>query len=283
MRKMFNGYIYHFKDNDLQKINIESQFKTLDEFIMNLPAGVYSTLRTVGNKKGIFQLTYHLHRLLESFQLAGYEFIYSIYDLKLPLHEIISREKGTEVRLRIFLPFDSPQICYLLTEELTQPSISDYQNGVKVGINRLTRDNPRAKLTSFIHRSEKIKSYCKENNLEESIMVNKKDELLEGLSSNFFAIKEGKIFTAEYDVLKGSIREILLDVIRSNNIPLVLKPIHLNDLNTIEEAFITSTSRAVLPVVQIGDVIIGEGKPGQITTFLGKKFNERLMTEAEFV
>jgi branched-subunit amino acid aminotransferase/4-amino-4-deoxychorismate lyase len=54
-------------------------------------------------------------------------------------------------------------------------------------------------------------------------------------------------------------------------------------LNTIEEAFITSTSRAVLPVVQIGDVIIGEGKPGQITTFLGKNFNERMMTEAEFV
>ena len=56
-------------------------------------------------------------------------------------------------------------------------------------------------------------------------MINKKGELLEGLSSNFFAVKKGRVFTAEDEVLKGSIREIVIDEIKKNQIPLELKPI----------------------------------------------------------
>jgi len=161
--------------------------------------------------------------------------------------------------------------------------LHDYQIGVKVSTNHLNRENPRAKLTSFIKKSEKIKRACDENNLDESIMINKKGELLEGLSSNFFAVKNGVMFTAEDEVLKGSIREIIIEEVRKNKIPLRLKPILINELDMLDEAFITSTSRGILPVIQINDSVVGAGKPGIITQLLAQKLKERLFREAETI
>ncbi len=278
---MFTVWIFDFENKELRKyIEINDQ-QTTDDFVVDFPPGVYTTLRTVSNKKAIFQYSYHLYRLFESFQLSGLDFKYTLDVLRVPLREIISEEVSQELRIRIFIPFDKPYTCYILSEELTQPSLFDYQNGVKVSTNHLSRENPRAKLTSFIRKSEKIKKTCKENNLEESIMINKNGELLEGLSSNFFAVKNGTIFTAEDDVLKGSIREIIVDEIKKNQIQLKLKPIVLNELTNIDEAFITSTSRGVLPVIQINDSVVGTGKPGKITQLLAQKLKDRLIREAE--
>lgn len=278
---MFTVWIFDFENYELRKNTIKNDQQTTDDFVVGFPSGVYTTLRTVNNKKAIFQYSYHLNRLFESFQLSGFDFKFSLDALRDPLREIISHEIAQELRIRIFISFEKPNICNILSEELTQPSLLDYKNGVKVSTNKLNRDNPRAKLTSFISKSEKIKRACKENNLEESIMINKKGELLEGLSSNFFAVKNGVVFTAEDEVLKGSMREIMIDEIKRNQIPLRLKPILLNELVIVDEAFITSTSRGVLPVIKINDSVIGTGKPGKITQLLAQKLKDRIIREAE--
>lgn len=278
---MFTSWIYNFENKELTNETGNHNSLSIDDFVMSLPPGVYTTLRTVNHKKAIFQLSYHFKRLYESFKLSGHDFNFSLDDLRDPLRFIFEQEVAEELRIRLFIPFDTSNICYILSEKLTQPSSFEYQNGVKADINHLHRDNPRAKLTSFIRRSEKIKKLCKENNLEESIIVNKKGELLEGLSSNFFAIKNGVVFTAAKEVLNGSIREIVMDEITRNSIPLQLKPILINDLDIIDEAFITSTSRGVLPIIQISETVIGSGKPGEITNLLTHKLEERLLREAE--
>lgn len=280
---MFTVWIFNFENKELRKYTKKNNQQTANDFIVDFPPGVYTSLRTVNNKKAIFQYSYHLNRLLESFQLSGFDFEFSLDALRDPLRAIISEEVAQELRIRIFIPFEKPNISYILSEELTQPSLHDYQIGVKVSTNQLNRENPRAKLTSFIKKSEKIKRACDENNLDESIMINKKGELLEGLSSNFFAVKNGVMFTAEDEVLKGSIREIIIEEVRKNKIPLRLKPILINELDMLDEAFITSTSRGILPVIQINDSVVGAGKPGIITQLLAQKLKERLFREAETI
>lgn len=280
---MFDGWIYNFEENLLFPLDINPKEKSIDKFIIKLPAGVYSTLRTVGNKRLIFQFSYHLNRLKDSFLLAGYDLKYPLMDIKKPLRRIFQENKSEELRIRLFIAFQKPSECLIFTESLTQPTQADYKNGVIVCTNYLNRVNPNAKLTSFIKKSQKIKDFCKKNNFEESIMVNKRNELLEGLSSNFFAIHNGEIYSADKEVLKGSVRDIVITEAKLNGISINMRPIKSEEISIIDEAFITSTSRGVLPVVKIDGFIIGDGKPGTITQLLIEKFSQRLHSDAELI
>lgn len=277
---MIHCWVYNFENKSLQELPLKDEFDSIDEFVLSLPIGVYTTLRTVGKSK-VFQLNYHLQRLVESFFLSNTQFPFNIDDLRLPLHSLVGRYFKNELRIRIFIPIENSHICYLIFEELIEPDSSAYTVGVTVGINDLIRENPKAKLTSFIQNSREIKNLCKKNNLEESIIVNDRSEFLEGLSSNFFAVLENIIYTADEAVLSGSVREIVLDEIVEAKLSIKLKPIVYKDIEKLSEAFITSTSRGVLPVIRIENKIVGSGKPGEITSYLSEKLAERLISEAE--
>ena len=75
--------------------------------------------------------------------------------------------------------------------------------------------------------------------------------VLEGLSSNFFAVVGGAVHTAGEGVLAGSVRHLILELARREGIPVVLTPPRLADLDSWEGCFISSTSRLLLPVDEL--------------------------------
>jgi branched-chain amino acid aminotransferase len=58
-------------------------------------------------------------------------------------------------------------------------------------------------------------------------------------------------------------------------------PLKLNQLSVVKEAFITSSSRGIVPVVQIDDVVIGEGRVGETTKMLMSAYDEYVRSHAE--
>ena len=279
---IFKGWLFRFDQKSLDEVSIDEKISSIDQFVISLPIGVYTTFRTIQNVK-IFQLKYHLDRLVESINLAGHSFPYSINDIRQPLFFAIGRFPVPELRIRLFIPFDEGSHCYIMLEELIVPNIDAYTRGVKVNTNHLSRDNPKAKLTSFIKESEKIKLFCKESGLEESLILNSKNEILEGLSSNFFTVMDEIIYTADKEVLSGVTRRIILDEAKIAGIPVLFEPISFSQIEKVDEAFISSTSRGVLPVNSIDNILIGDGKPGKITKFLSNKLNDRMNIEAETI
>jgi branched-chain amino acid aminotransferase len=248
--------------------------------VSKLPVGVYSTLRTVQKNK-IFQFSFHLNRLVESYSLSRNSFQFDINKIRNPLNKIIQNYPAEEIRIRIHIPLNEPEKCFIILEALSTPGKLVYENGVCVNTNNLTRNNPKAKLTSFLQKSEKIKKFCKENNLEESIILSPGKKLLEGLSSNFFAVQNKQIFTADNEVLSGATREIILAEALKENIDINFIPISYDQIVTIEEAFLSSTSRGLLPVIKIDGIQVADGRPGNITNRLLSRLNERMLMEAE--
>ena len=72
--------------------------------------------------------------------------------------------------------------------------------------------------------------------------------VLEGTQTNFYAVKDGAVHTADAGVLKGTVRALVLEVCEAEGIPVVLEPPNVSDLPRWEGAFLTSTSRLVLPI-----------------------------------
>jgi D-alanine transaminase len=78
---------------------------------------------------------------------------------------------------------------------------------------------------------------------------------------------------ADHAILRGITRTVLLDVIKAQGLTLEERPFTLKEAYAAREAFITSASQIVLPVVRIDDRPIGNGAPGLLATALRREFH----------
>ena len=276
----FTWWQYDFKADKFSELSINEEKSRLENVLSSLPEGVYTTLRTM-NKSHAFQLANHFQRMMESIQFSGRTFPYSIEELRKPIKHILNTLQGNSHRVRIQIPFIGLSICNIVIDELFPYPQEAYDKGVFVKTNHLVRQNPKAKLSDFISNSQGEKNLLRENKLEESLIVNKYDSILEGLSSNFFAVKGGKLWTANQDILEGITRKLLLEEANLLGIEIIYKAIHYSEIRKIQEAFITSTSRGVMPIVKIDSIEIQNGVPGEMTKKLSDAYYRRFMNEFE--
>ncbi len=278
----FEFWIYNFEKNDLLPKFWDSFPLNSDEILLSFSNGAFTTFRT-RNRSHAFQFTSHLDRLKESILLAGNVFPYDFNQIRMPLRALLAQQKGKEHRVRLHVPFDSLDLCVIVIEHFEPYAQEYYSQGVHVRTNHLVRQNPQAKLTSFTKLAAQEKSLIKKLAIEESIIVGENHILLEGLSSNFFGIKANILYTANDGILYGITRKMILEVVEKANIEIVLKPVSYTDLNDLQEAFISSTSRLVMPVVSIDATRIGDGKPGKLTKKVSDLFNVRFNQEFELI
>ena len=214
-------------------------------------------------------------------EISNFEIDINSHIIHSALGKIIENSKYKELRIRLHIPFSDLKTCIILVEELIPYLDSFYKSGIKVKTNTILRTNPRAKLTSFIQKASNEKKLIRNSGLEESIITNNNQELLEGLTSNFYAVKNNTVWTAKTGILNGITRKLVLEEADKEGIKIIYNPVKLDDLDKLDEAFITSTSRGVMPVVKIDEITIGNGKPGNLTKKLAKLFNERISNELE--
>jgi branched-chain amino acid aminotransferase len=108
-------------------------------------------------------------------------------------------------------------------------------------------------------------------------MRNYKGELAECTQSNLFIVKDGAALTPPVDagLLPGITREFLFEVGAEAGIPVREAVLKDADLLGADESFLTSTTREVVPIVQVDDRTIGAGKPGPLTLALLAGFRRK--------
>jgi D-alanine transaminase len=100
--------------------------------------------------------------------------------------------------------------------------------------------------------------------------------LRESGSGNFFALVDGIIRThpADNHILDGVTRQKAIKVMRELDLELEERAPTLQELKRADEAFLTSTKRDVLPVLAVGEIVIGSGMAGPVALRLGKALRE---------
>jgi len=256
---------------------------SLDEASRNLPSGAYTTLRTYSHKNAI-RLREHLTRLRESAKLKGYDIVIDENRIREAIRWVLRQEEvEQENRLRLTMDLSQePGSVYLSIEKLHVPPILAYEEGVRVVTCDLHRVQPLAKLTDFIAPASDYRQALAVG-INEALMVNSKGEILEGLSSNFFAIRASTLITADEEVLAGITRALVIDAARQVNLPIEYRAVQLGEIPQIDEAFITSASRGILPVCKIDHSLIGNGHPGVITKTLSAAFDRLIADEQELI
>ena len=264
---------------------IELGTKTIAETEKSTPIGAYTSFRTY-DSLGVLRLSKHFDRLEETARLAGYEIKLDRDDLKPTLTALIagtpnSSEPTPERRIRVTIDLERHiGRIYIAMEPLKTPAPEKYTEGIVCRTAEAHRDNPKAKLSNFLARAQDIRSQ-EEEAFDEILMYTPEGDLLEGLSSNFFGIIGDTIYTAEEGVLSGTTRDFILALAAELDIPVRFVPVKKENIAKLDEAFISSTSRGILPIRSIDDATMRKEVPGPVTKRLMEKFAAELANGIE--
>ncbi|MBI2717083.1 MAG: D-amino-acid transaminase [Rhizobiales bacterium] len=120
------------------------------------------------------------------------------------------------------------------------------------------------------------KQTAREQGAREAWLVDAQGRVTEGASSNAWIVsRDGKLITHPlgHDVLPGITRAVVLDVVKAQGLELEERAFTVQEAYAAREAFVTSASQIVLPVVSIDGRPIGNGAPGLIATALRRDYH----------
>jgi branched-chain amino acid aminotransferase len=248
------------------------QAPTLAAASERLPDGSYTTLRTYGGS-GVVRLAQHARRLEESLPRP----------VPLPesavrwaVAEALRATRHPEARVRLTW---APPRLFVAVEPFIPADPAMAETGVACRTISGHRERPHAKDTRFLETAQ-VEYAALPAMVHEALLVDDDGAILEGLSSNFFGVLDGRLHTEDARALAGVTRAVVLEL-ASGIAPRGKGPVHVQDVPRLAEAFITSVSREVLPVVRIDGTTIGDGKPGPITRRLMEAFTAAVARETE--
>lgn len=243
--------------------------------------GVFETQRTYNGR--VFKLKEHLDRLFNSAKIISLSLPWSKKFIEEKVYETLGKNKFPESLVKIIitggqtrdsiLPQGRPNLCILVfglrprKEEL-------YQKGVKVITFSHQRFLPKAKTLDY-QAAVIARGLAKKKGAEEALYVDPQSFISEATTSNFFLVKGGKIITPKEGILYGVTRSEVIRIAKDLGFQVEEREVKLSELKTAQEAFLTYTSREIVPVVLVDKLKIGNGKPGKITLKLLRQFRQK--------
>ena len=240
--------------------------------------GVFDYFRTYDGK--LFHFNEHLKRLQKSASQVHLKLPFSDEKLKEIVNELIVKNSIHNCGVRIILTggyFNStgkviPNIIITI-EELPFYHEEYYAKGVSLLTYEFQRELPDVKSVNYLN-DIRLNQLRKKNNAYE-ILYHSNNYVSECPRSNFFIFINNILVTPNNNILKGITRQIVLDL-ASKHWNIKERTLNYEELNQSDEAFITSTTKGIMPVTTIDGKNVGNGKAGKQTIKLMKLFEEHI-------
>ncbi|HEX7086213.1 MAG TPA: D-amino acid aminotransferase [Vicinamibacterales bacterium] len=169
----------------------------------------------------------------------------------------------------------------------TPPPPEAYERGVRVALvdverNRKAALNPLIKSNNLLNNALAMQQAIARGAFE-AVMRNYTGRIAECSQSNLFVVRNGVVSTPPLDagLLPGITRAFVLELCLELGIPAAENDLDVDGLLGADEAFLTSTTREIVPIVQVDDAPIGDGRPGPVTARLLEAFRARVHARAE--
>lgn len=241
--------------------------------------GVFDFLRTYNGVP--FKLPEHVQRLQNSANLIGLSLPWSSEEIEAIAKNTLEYNHFPEANIRIVVtggssadfitPMGQPSLMVIITPVSQYPK-EYYERGIKVITVQTERFLPKSKSLSYISAISALQQ-AKLNNAVEALYINQQGQVLEGTTTNLFVFRESQLITPKENILKGITRDVVLELAQ-NRFEIVEEPINYSDLRSCDEAFITSSTKEIMPVVQIDELHISQGQPGENTKLLMHLFHQ---------
>lgn len=245
--------------------------------------GAFDFMRTYEGRP--FCLRAHLERLEASTRKIGLPFPWTMEELARLVAETLGRNSHKESNIRVIVtggsspdfmnPQGNPRLIIMVSKLPDMPSWW-YQDGIHVITCSAERPLAGAKSINYVQASLALEA-ARQKGAQEAVYMVPQGLVLEGTTSNIFAVTAGTLITPGRGILPGITRQVILDLARSR-FSVQIRDVFLSELLEADEVFICGTNKGIVPVVQVDDAVIGSGKPGPKTRLLIKSFPDFVRT-----
>jgi branched-chain amino acid aminotransferase len=253
--------------------------------------GVFETLRAYGDH--VFRLDAHLRRA----EAGASELGFSLGDADAVADAVrrtatanLATLGGRDSALRLTVSAGSidptsdfpgravpgPTVA-VTSHPLPPPTWAD---GIRAVAVPLARELPHVKAVSYLV-AVTAKRRARAVGADEALLTDTEGHVLEGASTNVFALVHGRLVTPPLDagLLAGVTRSVVLEVAGRVPVEVEERPLPLAELLAAEEAFVTSTTRELVPLTAVGDEPIADGRPGPTTVALQRAYRDEVARE----
>lgn len=256
--------------------------------------GVYETLRTYNGQAFLFDR--HMRRLRASAAMLELPVPITDQAMDRRFRETMKAAglgaRDREAYIRVLVTRGVGELSYapgacaassvvIIVKPHVEPPRELFERGVQVSLVPIIRNhpgtvNPLIKSNNLLNNALAMREALRRGGYE-GIMRNYRGELAECTQSNFFVVKDGAALTPPLDagLLAGITREFLFEVGAGIGIPVKEAVLKDPDLLGADEAFLTGTTREVMPIVRVDDAQIGTGAPGPVTLALLDAFHRK--------
>ncbi len=213
----------------------------------------------------------YLDRFYRSAEVMGLQGIMEREQLRGVIAELIQRNKMAEAGIKMILTGGYSPDAYqpvkgnfiISQHPLVLPSQKQVEGGIKIITYPYRRDIPEVKTINYI-MGVWLQKNVKESSAAD-VLYHLNDEVTEFPRCNFFLVtKEGALVTSDKHILHGITRMKVIQEARKL-IKVEERTVTLHDVALAQEAFLTSTTKGILPIVKVDERTVGDGRPGPIT------------------
>lgn len=251
--------------------------------------GIFESFRSVGGQ--LYQFSQHYRRLLQSAEALCYPLAFTQGELEAILLELRQKNALKDAYYRITITRGRGQVgfqrnmsceltCLVVGKEFEGFDSEYYQQGIQLQVAQTRRNAPEAinpKIKSISNLNSLLgKLEARATGAFEVIMLNNKEHICEGASSNIFWTRGQWVFTpsAKTGLLEGVTRSTIMRLCEEKlNMRVITGEFKLQDLKFSDEVFITSTSLEVMPVVRVNDFMINQGLVGRVAWSLREELH----------
>lgn len=259
--------LYALHAADLVPLRLPAEAVDIHALLADAPVGIYSALRSYPGRR-FLRLGAHLERCRLSIERAGWSTVFDLHTLVRSIDRAAQAYVGGEFRIRLDLLEQPTQRGGVVTQALlalaphhpVPPEIMNQGARLALAPAGLHRPEPLVKYTDWV----RTRSVCDTLGADayEYLLLDQTQRILEATSANFYLVKQGTLVTADSGILEGITRQIVLELATQCGLDVDLRRPTLEDLAQADEAFITSSTREIVPVTAVAATRIGSGKPG---------------------
>ena len=279
----------------MRQVYINGEFKKEDEAKVSIfdrgllfSDSVYEVTSVINSK--LIDFKYHVKRLDHSMNelkfktLIDHDEILAFHRKLIELNNLKEGMIYTQVtRGVVDRSFDMPKqaikpTVLAFTQEKKILESDTAKNGIKV----MTLEDMRwkrndIKTTQLLYASM-AKSEATAKGFDDAWML-RQGYITEGSSNNVWIIRSKNIMTRQSDnlILSGITRAVVLECAKKLNYEVITKNFTKVDAESADEAFMTSATGLITPVVKINSSQIGDGKPGNFTKSLRSEYIKRAL------
>jgi branched-chain amino acid aminotransferase len=263
--------------------------------------GVFDSMRCYDTELGpaIFRNVDHLERLHRSAELYYMPVPYSVEELRAATLQLVARNGLRSCYIRPIVnrgygqmglnPLDAPvDVTIACWEWGTYLGEEGMRNGVRAKVSswrRISPDSliPHAKATGQYLNSVLAKVESVKAGYEEAILLDDHGHVCEGTGENLYIVRDGEIATPgqHNSILDGITRRSVIQLATDLGYRVVERNVARAEMYLADEVFMSGTAAELVPVREVDDHPVGNGRPGEVTRVLQAAFDDAIHGRSE--